>query len=259
MKKLWRIPIVVASILALVAVIFFWAAPVALSLWAARKVPSRTRLVPVELTDTSVSPSTGSKFSYFGYEFELPWSDIDTSRTQTDPKSNRAVVTFRSGLQVSMTALPPKDFINAVASSYTSPRLFEPFVASEFGPEASRSDYEFLRRLYDFTPEKMNRWTLSSSVHYRESMLLTIKSSALLPWAADSGIFNVRNPQYSGFQQGSPVARPTGIVVTLFSEDGGVEFILSQRNYDNPGGVSQPEINRVIQSVRKQNVALAQH
>jgi hypothetical protein len=251
LKKLWRIPIIIVSILALVAVIFFWAGPVALSIWTVRKVPSRAWLAPVELTDASISPAAGSKLSYFGYEFELPWSDIDASRSKADLKLNRAVITLRSGLQVSVTALPPKDFINAVASSYTSPQLFEPFVASEFGSEASRSDYEFLRRLYNFTPEKMDRWALSSAVHYRESMLLTIKSAALLPWAADSGIFNVRNAEYRGFQQGRPDARPTGIAVTLFSEDGGIEFIFSQTSYGNPAGVSQAEINRVIQSVRK--------
>jgi hypothetical protein len=233
----------------LVAVILYWAAPVALSIWTAQKVSSRARLVPVELTDTSVSPA-GTKLSYFGYEFELPWSDVDASRSQANPKLNRAVIVFRSGLQMSVTALPPKDGINAIASSYATPQTVAPFIASEFGVEATRSDYAFLRHLYNFTPEKMSRWALSPATHYRESMLLTIKYIALLPWA-ESGIFNVRNSEYAGFQQGNPGVRPTGIVVTLFSGDGGIEFVFSQKKYENPAGISQAEINRVIQSVRK--------
>lgn len=249
MRKPWRILLVVVATLVFVAFIFYWAGPVALSIWTARKVPSRARIVPVELKDASVSLSTGGKLSYFGYEFELPWTDIDASRSKTT-SVNQAVVIFRSGLQISVTTLPPREIINGLASSYATPQTVAPFIASEFGVEATRSDYEFLRRLYNFTPEEMNRWALSPAVHYRESMLLTIKSAALVPWA-DSGIFNVRNSECAGFQQGSPGARPVGIVVTLFSQDGGIEFVFSQKNYGNPAGVSQAEINRVIQSVRR--------
>ncbi len=249
MRRPWRILLIVASTLALAAVALLWAAPVALSIWTAHKVPSRTRLAPVELTDASVSPAASSKLSYFGYQFEAPWSDIDAS-TSKATNVNQALITFRSGLKISVTALPPKEIINGLASSYATPQTVAPFIASEFGVEATRSDYEFLRRLYNFTPEKMNRWALSSAVHYRESMLLTIKSAALVPWA-DSGIFNVRNAEYAGFQQGNPQAHPTGIVVSLYSDDGGIEFVFSQKSYQNPAGVSQAEINRVIQSVRK--------
>jgi hypothetical protein len=253
LRKLRRILIVVGGTLALIVFCLYWAGPVALSLWTARKVPDRARLVPEDLKDASVSPSAGDKLSYFGYEFELPWSDIDASRSKTT-NVNQAIIIFRSGLQMSVTATSPKEIINGLASSYATPQTVAPFIASEFGVEATRSDYEFLRRLYNFTPEKMNLWALSRATHYRESMLLTIKSAALLPWA-DSGIFNVRNSEYAGFQQGSPDVRPVGIVLTLYSENGGIEFVFSQKKYQNPAGVSQAEINRVVQSVRKVETA----
>lgn len=250
MKKLWRISIVVVTTLVFVAIVLYWAGPVALSIWTARKVPARARLVPVELKDASVSPSAGDKVSYFGYEFELPWSDIDASQSKTT-SVNQAVVTFRSGLQMSVTALPPKEFIDGLANSYGTPQTIAPFIASEFGVEATRSDYEFLRRLYDFTPENVNRWALSPATHYRQSMFLTIKSASLLPWAADSGIFNVRNAEFRGFQQGNPDVHPTGIMLSLYSGNGGIEFIFSEKKYQNPAGVSQPEINCIIQSLKK--------
>jgi hypothetical protein len=254
LRKLWRISLIALSTLVLVATTLFWVAPVALSIWTARKVSSRARSVPVELTDKSVSPAANTKLTYFGYEFDLPWSDIDPSRSKT-LHVNQAVIIFRSGLQMSVTALPSKEFINGIAGSYATPQTVAPFIVSEFGVEATRSDYEFLRRLYNFTPEKMNRWALSPATHYRESAFLTIKYIALLPWAADSGIFSVRNAEYRGFQQGNPQSRPTGIVVSLYSDDGGIEFVFNQRNYQNSAGVSQAEINRVIQSVQKSNVA----
>jgi hypothetical protein len=206
----------------------------------------------VEPKDLSISSSAGSKLSYFGHEFEVPWGDLVASQTNLEPKLNRVTLAFRSGLQVSVTGLPEKEFENAVATNFTSPQLFEPFVASEFGSEATRSDYEFLRKLYDFTPEKMNLWALSSAVHVRECMFLKIKSTLLLPRAADSGIFAVHNSTYKGFQQGSPQARPAEIVVDLFSEEGdSVEIIVRQTKYQDAAGVSQAEINRVIRSLRK--------
>lgn len=233
-----------------IAVGIYWAAPIALTLWTIRKVPSRAAQAPIELGDRTISQTAGGKFSYFGHEFELSWSDVDPLQTRAETKLNTVVFTFRSGLQVSVATIPADGFRNAVATSFTSPSLFKPFMTSEFGPEATRSDYEFLTKLLAFTPNTMNRWALSPTVHYRENMLLVIKST-LLSQSADSGIFDVRSSEYKGFQQGSPKARPARIVVDLFSEDDGAEFIFSQGEYQNPAGVSQPEINRVIQSLHK--------
>jgi hypothetical protein len=90
---------------AVIAIGVYWAGPVALSIWTARKVPNRVRLVPRDLEDGSISQVTGSKLSYFGYEFEVPWNDIDPALTKLYPKlnPNRVVLTFRSGLQLAVT------------------------------------------------------------------------------------------------------------------------------------------------------------
>ena len=253
MKALWRALVIGVVTVAAIAIGVYWAGPVGLSIWTARKVPNRARLVPRDLEDVSISQATGSKLSYFGYEFEVPWNDIDPAQTKLYPKLNptRVELTFRSGLQLAVTAIPAKELVSGIASAvHSSPQLFESLVGLEFGPDATRSDYDFTRKLYEFTPEKMNRWAISPSVHYRESMLLTIKSTSLL-WSADSGIFNIHNQDYKGFQQGSTQARPNGIVVDLYSDDDGIEFIFNQRDYQDRPGVSQAEINRVVQSVHK--------
>jgi hypothetical protein len=152
-------------------------------------------------------------------------------------------------MQVSATTVPAKEFVNTVATSWfrVSPQEFE----SKLGYEATRSDYEFLKRLYAFTPSNMSLWAFSPAVHYRDSTFLRIKYTSLLPWAADSGIFYVGNQDYEGFQQGNPGARPAGMIVDLYADNGGVEFIFNQQRYRKPTGISQPEINRVIQSLHK--------
>ena len=113
-----------------------------------------------------------------------------------------------------------------------------------------KSDYSFVKTLYEFTPNKMNYWAPSQGAHVRGELLLVIKSSALVKSAA-SGIFNVQNQNYRGFQQGDPEVRQDGVTVNLYSDDGSVEMIFIQKNYKSSAGVTQPEINRIIQSLHR--------
>ena len=43
--------------------------------------------MPTELKDVSTSRLPEEKLSYFGYEFEVPWSDLDESQTRVLPES----------------------------------------------------------------------------------------------------------------------------------------------------------------------------
>lgn len=105
-----------------------------------------------------------------------------------------------------------------------------------------------MRNIYQFTPEKMHYWSLSDAVHYREQTVLMIKS--LMPSkAAETGIFRIQNLDYKGFQQGNPQARKDNLVLDLYSGDDHLEIIFLQNDYHDAAGVTQPEINRVIQSV----------
>jgi hypothetical protein len=113
-----------------------------------------------------------------------------------------------------------------------------------------KSDYSFVKMLYEVTPNKMNHWAPSQGAHVREEILLVIKSSALLKSAA-SGIFNLQNQNHRGFQQGDPEVRQDGITVNLYSDEGSVEMIFMQKNYKSSAGVTQPEINRIIQSLHR--------
>jgi len=241
--------ILVTLVITLAVVIFgvYWIAPVALSFDAARKAPPVARVVPTDLKDQSVSQAPGKKLSYFGYGFEVPWSDLDETQTKLYPKDkpdkNRVVLVFRSGLRLWVTAIPAREWANLLsAETKISPRAIE----STFG----QSDYSFVKGLYEFTPDRMNHWALSPRVHAREEVLLIIKSIGLSK-SADTGIFNVQDQNFKGFQQGNPQVRQDGIIVQLFSDEGSVEFILLPKDYQNPAGVTQAEINRIIQSLHK--------
>ncbi|HWW15238.1 MAG TPA: hypothetical protein VN310_11300 [Candidatus Dormibacteraeota bacterium] len=248
MKIARRILVTSAITLAVIFVGVQWVLPVVLSFDAARNSPPITRIVPTDLKDTSTSEAPGKTLSYFGYEFEVPWSDLDENQTllyPTDkPEKCRADLRFRSGLRLIVTAIPAGEWTNELATQFKVPRQS---IESSF---EAKSDYGFLKNLYEFTPGKMHYWALSPRIHYREHLLLTIKTAALPP-STGTGIFNLLNQSYKGFQEGNPQVRQDGIDVRLFSDQGSVEMIFSQKNYKNSAGVTQPEINRIVQSLRK--------
>jgi len=99
------------------------------------------------------------------------------------------------------------------------------------------------------TPDNMKLWAVSPRTHYQEVLLLTTKSIALLP-SAKTGFFNVQNQSYRGFQQGNPQTAAT-INVSLFSDDGSFDYTLFQSGYQGHAAVSQGEINRIVQSLRR--------
>jgi hypothetical protein len=83
MKLLRRILIILVVIVAALS----WIGP-AVVVYFAKTAPAVTRVVPVGLKDVSPSLGPGGNISYFGYEFEVPWSDLDESQTQIFPENN---------------------------------------------------------------------------------------------------------------------------------------------------------------------------
>jgi hypothetical protein len=250
MKLLRRILTTIVVTLGVIFACIYWIAPIALSFYAARIALPVARIVPTELKDHSVSQAPGLRLSYVGYGFEVPWSDLDETKTMLYPKDKpektRVVVTFRSGLRLMVTAVPPREFAELWATDFkTPPRGVEIL----FGPGSSTSDYTFVENVYGFTPDKMHYWSLSPRLHAREQMVLLTKS--IMPAkAAASGIFKLSNQFYQGFQQGDPRVTKDDIVVDLYSDQDHFEMILLQKDRTTPA-VTQPEINRIVESLRK--------
>jgi hypothetical protein len=244
---------VLITVVVTVAILFaagYWGFPIALSFYTARKVPRVARIVPVDLKDASVSLATGKKLSYVGYEFEVPWNDLDETHTKLYPAGKPAktvILAFRSGLRIKVSAIPAHEW-----NSDPDPeiRAVPRVVGANFGYEAVRSDYSMKKAIYEFTPDRMHYWALEPRMHYREQILLVIKS-IMLPESADSGILNIQNQSYRGFQFGDPQIRQARLVFELYSDEDSVEMIFFQKDYKSSTGVTQPEINRIIQTVHK--------
>jgi hypothetical protein len=138
----------------------YWIVPVALSLYSSRKALPITRVVPTDLRDRSVSERAGAKLSYLGYEFDVPWSDLDDSKTELYPKDkpdkSMARLHFRSGLQLIVFTSPPHSMADQMTKTdiKMSPQAF----AAVFGQQAADSDYAFMKCVFEFSPDKMHPW-----------------------------------------------------------------------------------------------------
>jgi len=210
--------------------------------YVAWKDPAVKR-TPVELRDVSVSASGGIKIVFNGYEFEIPWQDVDEEKSKVI-KTHKAIV-FHSGNSILIMIATPKEFVNGVLESGFQAESFRKI----YGDEPLQSDYAMYRLMLESAPQRVTPFSSRKSA-VGESMMIIMKAICM-PSAADSGLYSIRAREFKGFQYGDPQKRPKQIVVDLFADDGGIEFIIFQKTDGTAPIVTQAEINRMIQSVRR--------
>jgi hypothetical protein len=247
-KSKWvRILVILGSLTALGA-IYLWFFGIATMFvietrYIARKAPI-VKKAPVELTDLSISQSPGRKLNYLGYEFEVPWNDVDDDKTKQVGEMH--VIVFRSGNSISFSRAQPKEFVNAfLSSAKDDPDMLRKL----YGEDALQSDYRLKRLILESTPDKVTLFT-SRKDSVRNAMLLLIKG-VMVPNGGDSGIYWIRTSHFQGYQYGDPRSRPKSLEVELFNENEGLGFIFSQKEKATTSAISQGDINRVIQTVQK--------
>ena len=188
---------IVAITVAILGFGAFWIVPVTLSINTARTAPPAARVVPVDLPDLSISQNPGDKIKDLNFEFEIPWTDVD--KTKTKRYRDMTIPTFQSGRKIMIGVSPPTAY---VSSFHTWSPIFE----SEFGRDVESSDYTFVKALYGFSPEKINLWAFSPTIHYRQVQLSTIKNT-MLSDRPNPKIFNIQNQHDRGFQMREPEER----------------------------------------------------
>jgi hypothetical protein len=212
----------------------------------ARNIARRMPVVkkePVELPDLSISRTAGKKLSYFGYEFEVPWDDVDETKIRIIG-GNKAIIPFHSGNVLSVWTGSSHDFVNTVLSSG---KIDRDTFRQIYGDKALESDYFFQRIMLETTPDQITPF-ISKRRAVSLSMLLLMKGISA-PRGADSGIFVVRTGDFSGFQFGRPQITST-FNVELSSDSDSLDFIFGQK-VNGPTIISQPDVNRILQTIHK--------
>lgn len=220
-------------LLALGAIIYFR------YFWFSFGDPHVARLVPILLRDTNISAATGSTLSYLGYKFEVPWDDADTSDAKES--GNVAIIPFSSGLTIAFLTHSSHELVDEIAKSGGVKREQ---LCEMYGNSVCESDYAFKKLMLEASPAKLSLF-MPRVRSARLSYLLLLKSAAI---RETSGLFLIDTTEYHGFQFGDVTTARGEIVDELYGRDIGLEIIFGRRD-GKPLGISQPEINRVIQTV----------
>lgn len=209
-----------------------------------RKAPA-VRLAPSQLADLSISSSPTRKLSYFGYEFEVPWNDVDESKSGPIPDTNKVMIVFQSGNSLSVWHGSQRAFLNQVLSN---DKIDQNTLRRIVGDEALQSDYALYHTILQMTPDKMTPFE-SQTDAANQALLLLVKGLCLPP-GSDSGVFAVSAGEFSGFQFGRP-ENPSGEVsVRLFSDSSSLNFIFVHPT-GGPTVISQPDINGILHTLHK--------
>jgi hypothetical protein len=207
-----------------------------------RKMPDVAK-TPVPLLDLSIAEVQHRTASYFGYEFELPWDDVDEQKDKTVGTIH--ISYSKSGNAFWFSTFPPKEFVNGVMKTgKLDPQGFKQL----YGDEAFESDYAFHKNMLQLTPSKVTPF-VSQRQAIATQTLLIIKAISMPK--ASSGIFSIQTPGFQGFQFEDPATRPLRVTDELYSDDAGLEVTFFQKIDGSTPTISQAEINRVIQSIRK--------
>lgn len=229
--------------IAATAFIFLWflGLPIEARYWG-RKMPV-LRETPVPLRITAVADSPGRKMAFCGTEFEIPWSDLNDSKTKSGV--NSIVLFFDSGLAVVMKCEPPREFVDGVLDATGMNREMFRRV---FGNPAVESDYALTQLMLGTTPDSVG---VFRAHRYQGPMMSLLVLKAMGTPAAHTGIFSIHTSEFGGFQYQDPAATPGMIVMNLFSEDRGLEFQFHLKYKGASVHVSQADINRIVQTLHK--------
>ena len=95
---------------------------------AFRNIPI-ANMIPVQLSDETISREEGEKLAYFSSEFDVPWRDIDNEKIQ---QKAMVLIPFRSGLDLLISHGSTHDIMDTfIRNSGGNQRFFEQHMATK--------------------------------------------------------------------------------------------------------------------------------
>jgi hypothetical protein len=207
--------------------------------WEAKKMPS-VWVTQQPLVNYAVSESPGTKLSYFGYKFEVPWTGGFKER---GGKNRLVELEFDSGQTLLFMA--PKNQAGLLSEIVEDPSLHMKYLQPVFGELTRRSPYDQYATLLNTTPSSIHAFG-SKVEAVRNETLLTIKAISS-PGMLRTGAFSFDLPEIHGFQIGDP-GKERSAQLEVFVKEGGnwVEIICGTKN--DSVKLTQPELNRILAS-----------
>jgi hypothetical protein len=199
---------------------------------------------PQPLQDLTVSQAEGAKLSHVGFEFEVPWDDLNAEQVMR--KDNIAVFIFRSGIGISFFG-PGKDLISIIKTQAPS-REATAGLEQLLGESATQSDYALRNAILEASPEMLRPW-IPRREAIRIGTFLSIKGS-IDSGHGGTGIFRIGANGWKGFQFDDPAQKPDRVQVDLYDSQDHHIMMIFQSKKDAKKEITQADVNRAIETLK---------
>jgi len=207
--------------------------------WKARAKPEFW-IVPRPLTDIPIEQTAGRKFAFYGYQFEVPWTDVK----REEHLKRIELVYFSNDFFIML--LDPAQSVDQLKLLTGSGTKDEAVLKGLFGEEATRSNYALRSKILNLTPRDL-QLSFSRQKMVSSSVLLMLK-----PMWADTlrgGLYSFQTEWLRGFQQGDPTLDKTVTIDAFDAHDHEIQLSIG-RALGASQYVTQSELNRIIHSLR---------
>jgi hypothetical protein len=213
--------------------------PVGLLLYTKWKLRNESKLwiVPTPLPVATAGLSPGRSFSYFGYEFESPWSEVK----RESKLESMTILNFSNGDMI--TILDPKKHLVPLREMKQVGSQHGADIGNIFGDEATHTNYAFRSKILHLTPADL-RLSFSRREMVSNSVLLMLKPI----WANENTLYSFKTEWFRGFQNGDPAQAKAVVIEAFDPQDQEVELWIgaAQAASYKP---SQGDINRILYSL----------
>jgi hypothetical protein len=194
-------------------------------------------IVPIPLSDLSIDRSPGKRFSYLGYEFESPWTEVKLEKKS----ESIAVVHFSDGQFISIS-----EGADEVEAMKQASRNGGTDVKNVFGEQTMNSNYALRSKILYLTPRDLRLFSTRREM-VANSVLLTLKGMWMT--TAKGGLYSFQTDWVRGFQEGSPTQNNVVAIAAFDAQDREVWLYIGAepRAANKP---SQAAINRILYSLR---------
>ncbi len=197
-------------------------------------------IVPTPLANLPIDQTPGRKFAFYGYQFEVPWTDV---KRETRLKSMQLVF-FSNDFAIMLW--DPAQRVDRLKLLTGEGTENEAAIKGLFGEEATRSNYALLSKVLNLTPRDL-QLSFSRQKMVSSSVLLMLKP--MWTHTLQGGLYSFQTNWLRGFQQGDPTGDKTVTIDAFDAHDHEIKLSISRAQNANQD-VTQSELNRVIFSFR---------
>ena len=241
-RRLLKTSTIICIALSVLLLIYVYVNPVTLlsvTWWKARAKPELW-MVPRPLAVVSIEQTAGQTFTFYGYQFEVPWPEVN----REEHLKGTQLVYFSNGFVLMLR--DPAQSVNQLKLLTREGTENQDSLKRLFGEEATRSNYALRSKILNLTPRDL-QLSISRQKMVSSSVLLMLKPK----WTdtLQGGLYSFQTEWSRGFQQGDPTRDKTVTIDAFDAYDHEIELSVG-RQQGASQDLTQSELNRIIYSLR---------